>query len=101
MAIINGGTRSGKEWLAHDLEKKHRARLVGTTTRGAFLGGKPFEIDRDRFLLFLAVIAGPEDLDLEGKGVSPDIVVPNELPYRAGRDPQLERALDEAWRAAR
>jgi C-terminal processing protease CtpA/Prc len=30
---------------------------------------------------------------LEGRGVTPDIVVPFDLRYAAGRDPQLDAAL--------
>jgi carboxyl-terminal processing protease len=31
---------------------------------------------------------------LEGRGVAPDIEVPFDFRYAAGRDPQLERALE-------
>jgi hypothetical protein len=62
--------------------------------------GRPFVL-QDGSLLMLAVSDVLVDGErLEGVGVDPDIVVPRELPYSAGRDPQLEAALDEAARLA-
>ncbi|MBM3270537.1 MAG: hypothetical protein FJZ01_23125 [Candidatus Sericytochromatia bacterium] len=96
VVLINGGTRSGKEWVAYLLARAGRT-LVGTRTRGAFLGGRPYTLGGGKYLLYLAVAgAGPEGVDLEGSGVPPDVEVAFELPYSAGADPQLERALDLA-----
>jgi carboxyl-terminal processing protease len=45
-------------------------------------------------VLYLASAAVTVDGDvLEGKGVAPDVAVPFDLRYAAGRDPQLEAAL--------
>ena len=94
VALINGGTRSGKEWITHLLKERARATLVGVQTAGYFLAGKPFDIDDGLFLLYLAVNGdGPPGVDLEGKGVKPDIEVPFTFQYSAGKDPQLKRAL--------
>lgn len=94
--LINGGTRSGKEWLAHILKQKKRGALMGSRTAGSFLAGQPFEIRPGRCLLFLAVSGnGPAGVDLEQKGVAPDISVAFELPYSAGKDPQLDAALEK------
>ncbi len=93
VVLINGGTRSGKEWVAFLLAKAGRT-LVGTRTRGAFLAGRPYILGGGKYLLYLAVSgAGPEGVDLEGKGVPPAIEVPAEIPFAGGADPQLERAL--------
>ncbi|MEM7262287.1 MAG: S41 family peptidase [Planctomycetota bacterium] len=93
--LIDRGSRSGKEWIAHLLRKK-RATLIGTRTQGAFLAGRWFTIVPGRFSLFLAVAEWPKELDLEGKGVPPHVEVPVPLPYRAGDDPVLRRALEIA-----
>jgi carboxyl-terminal processing protease len=94
--LINGGTRSGKEWVAFLLAEAGRT-LVGTRTRGAFLGGRPYLLGGGKYLLYLAVNwPGPKGVNLEGVGVAPRIEVSQELPYSAGADPQLERALDVA-----
>jgi len=61
---------------------------------------------QDGSLLYLAVadvyVNGGQRL--EGKGVTPDIVVPFPLEYSQGVDPQKERAIKvalEAFRGAR
>lgn len=96
VVLINGGTRSGKEWLAFLLQRAKRATLVGTRTAGYFVAGQPFEIGAGRFLLFLAVNGdGPPGVDIEGKGVTPEIEAKFTLPYSAGEDPPLQAALQE------
>jgi len=98
--LVDGSTRSGKEVIAHAFKRHHIGPLVGERTAGAVLGGRPFVL-KDGSLLMLAVSDVLVDGErLEGIGVEPDIVVPRELPYSAGRDPQLEAALDEAARQA-
>jgi C-terminal processing protease CtpA/Prc len=95
VALIDEGTRSGLEVYAYAL-KQHGIPLVGTRTAGALLGARGYLLPDDS-LLEIAV-AGVE-LDgkvLEGKGVEPDVRVPFDLRYAAGRDPQLEAALDRA-----
>jgi carboxyl-terminal processing protease len=48
----------------------------------------------DGSLLYLAVRNVAIDREiLEGKGVEPDIVVPTDIRYSQGKDPQLEQAL--------
>ncbi len=99
--LVNGGTRSGKEMVARSLQRSGRAVLVGERTAGAVLGGSAFML-ADGSILYLAVLDAFVDGErLEGVGVEPDIVVPADLPYAAGRDPQLEAALRVAKELAR
>jgi carboxyl-terminal processing protease len=94
VVLINGGTRSGKEWLAFILKKTRRATLVGARTAGHFIAGQPFEIEPGRFMLYLAVNGdGPPGVAIEGIGVAPDANVDFEFPYSAGSDPQLAAAI--------
>jgi carboxyl-terminal processing protease len=94
--LVNRGTRSGKEVLAYGFKAFGLGSVVGTRTSGAVMGGKPFVL-ADGSLLFLAVSDVIVDgLRLEGVGVEPDIVVPFDVRYSDGADPQLERALDVA-----
>ncbi len=94
VVLIDGGSRSGKELVAHALQKHHRAVLVGERTAGAVLAGQPFLL-ADGSLLFLAVQDIRVDGEkLEGVGVTPDVAVAADLPYAAGGDPQLEKALE-------
>ncbi|MEO0424179.1 MAG: S41 family peptidase [Pseudomonadota bacterium] len=92
VVLVDGGTRSGKEVLAHTLQA-HGVPVVGEQTAGAVTAGRPFVL-LDDSLLYLAVAAVTVDgRTLEGEGVRPDIVVDRRLPYSAGADPQLARAI--------
>jgi carboxyl-terminal processing protease len=92
--LVNGGTRSGKETIAYGAKKHGLARLVGERTAGAYNFGRPFCLS-DGSLLLLAVSDARVDGErLEGRGVAPDIEVPFDFRYAAGKDAQLARALD-------
>jgi carboxyl-terminal processing protease len=95
VAIIDAGTRSGLEVFAYDLKAKG-IPLIGVRTAGALLGGRGYLLPDDS-LLELAV-AGVEvnGEKIEGKGVEPDVVVPFDLRYAAGRDPQRDAAVTKA-----
>lgn len=74
--LVDEGTTSGKE-------------LAGVGGRGFLMA--------DGSLLHLAVMdIGVDGRHLEGVGVAPDVVVPFERRWAAGRDPQLGAALAEA-----
>ena len=92
-ALINEGTRSGKEVLAYGFKEYRLGELVGQRTEGAVLAATAFLIG-DNGLLLLAV----EDVLVDGKrlegiGVTPTIEVPFDSRYAAGGDPQLDRAV--------
>ncbi len=92
VALVDGGTRSGKEVIAYALQR-HGIPLVGSRTAGALLAGRGYLLS-DGSLLELAVAdVRVEGFRLEGQGVLPDVAVPFELPYAAGRDPQRAAAL--------
>jgi carboxyl-terminal processing protease len=99
VVLVDEGTRSGKEVVTYGL-KRQGVRVVGTRTAGALLAGRGFLLS-DGSLLVLAVSdVRVEGERLEGLGVAPDIEVPFQLPYAAGRDPQLEAALAELAHAS-
>ncbi len=92
--LVNQGTRSGKEILAHGFKRFGTGKVVGTTTAGAVVGGRPFLLS-DGSLLYLAVESARIDGEvLEGKGVVPDVEVPFPLAYRGKNDPQIEKAME-------
>jgi carboxyl-terminal processing protease len=94
--LVNGGSRSGKEVVAHSVKKHKLGTLVGERTAGAVVGGRAFPLS-DGSLLYLAVMDAEVDGErIEGNGVEPDIIVSDELPFAKGADPQLEKALDVA-----
>ena len=96
VVLIDGGTRSGKEILAHAFKTSKRAVLVGERTAGAVVGGRPYVLSEGSLLLIAVQDVQVDGVRLEGVGVEPDVPVKCELRYAAGRDPQLERALEIA-----
>ena len=95
--LVNEGSRSAKEVVAYGFQKDKIGLLVGTKTAGAVVAGRPFLL-ADGTLLYVAVanVYVDENQRLEGKGVTPDIVVPFPIEYAQGNDPQKERAIMEA-----
>ena len=96
--LIDGGTRSGAELLAYTIKHRDYGPLVGAHTAGAVTGGAPFLLPNGSLLYVAVADIAIEGRRLEGVGVAPDIAVPFSLPYAAGADPQLERAIKEAQR---
>lgn len=99
IALINGGSRSGKELLAFSLKNSKRGTLVGENTAGAVLAGRLFPLD-DRCALYLAVLDGTVNgVRLEGIGVPPDLKC--SYPADSAKDTQLEAAVNAAQAAIR
>ena len=91
--LINEGTRSAKEFLSYQLQKMHRAKLVGTTTAGAFLGAGSFNVG-DTGVLEMAILGLKVDGKLlEKNGVAPDIRVE---PYHSYQQDDAQRKAAEA-----
>lgn len=103
VALINEGTRSGKEALAYQLKASRRATLVGAPTAGAFLGARYFFSDGqvDYALSIPVTRLRLDGHDLEGLGVAPDIPVGYAPGRGPGLDSQFARALDEMERLLR
>ncbi len=95
VVLINGGSRSGKETLAYFFKKTGRGVLVGERTAGYVTGGNKRQISEESFLYYCAYMMVVDGKPLEGVGVEPDIEVPFDVRFAAGRDVQLERAKDE------
>ncbi len=93
--LVDDGTRSGKEVLARTLQA-HGVPLVGTRTAGAVTGGRPFVLLDDSLLYLAVATVSVDGEELEGQGVEPDALVARGLPYAAGADPQLARAIQIA-----
>jgi carboxyl-terminal processing protease len=91
--LIDSGTRSGKELLAYAFKKHKVGVLVGERTAGAVLGGSPRPLSDGSLLLIAVTDVRVDGEKLEGVGVSPDIEVRRDLPYSAGKDPQIEAAV--------
>ncbi len=97
--LINVGTRSGKEVLAYGFKKYGYGPVIGTRSAGALLAARAFLLAGGGLLLLPVADVEVDGERLEGRGVTPTIEVPFEIPYAAGADPQLERAIDELARS--
>ena len=102
--LVNGNSASASEVLAGALQDYGRAKLVGEQTFGkgsvqtveqlSWGGGVKFTI---------AHYLTPQGRAIDGVGLTPDVVVEMELADQAddSTDIQLQRAIEEARRAAR
>lgn len=93
--LVDELSYSSSEILAHGLQATGRARVFGTPTVGACL---PSTVDilpnGDRLQYVLADLVGPTGERIEGVGVTPDVIVPqNAEALAAGRDEALDAAV--------
>ncbi len=91
VVLINGGTRSAKEFLAYQLRAAGRATLVGGRTAGAFLGAGVFPIGKESLLELAVDGLKLNGKPLEGVGVAPDVAVAPAFAYTS-RDRQMAQA---------
>ena len=91
--LVNGTTRSGKEVLAYGFKKYRIGELIGTSTARAVLAATAFLMGNGDLLLLPVEDVLVDGERLEGIGVAPTIEVPFDLLYAAGKDPQLDRAV--------
>lgn len=96
--LVNGGTRSGKEVVTYAVKKHRLGTVIGTKTAGAVLPGRCFKLMDGSLLLVPTSNVSLDGERLEGRGVVPDVIVDDALPFANGADPQLEAALDLAVR---
>jgi carboxyl-terminal processing protease len=100
VAIINEGTRSGKEGVAFQLKKSRRARLVGATTAGAFRGGEIYYCPGESQAVLVVAIneLWLDGVEIENVGVAPDVPLEFPVDRSIGGDPQRRRAFEEMRR---
>jgi carboxyl-terminal processing protease len=92
--VINQGSRSGKEVLAHAFKEYNLGPVVGETTAGALLAGRAFLLGDDSLLIVAVNDVRVNEVRVEGVGVSPTVDVPFDIRYAAGRDPQIDKAVE-------
>lgn len=99
--LVNGYTSSGGDSFAHYFKKTNIGLIIGSRTMGATIGnvGTPLMIDEGSVeasaLALWDQFRVHSKWAVENIGVLPDITIDNppDLVY-AGRDPQLERAIE-------
>jgi len=95
--LVDGDTASAAEIVAGAIQDDRAGTLIGTKTFGKGLVQETFPLpDGGAIKLTTASYRTPSGRDIEGTGITPDIVVaepPDAHPGEPGRDPQLDRAL--------
>lgn len=95
IVLVNEGSRSAKEVAAHLFKSSKRGILVGKNTAGHVLGTSPARVNDWSILEVPMVSLKVDGIDLEGRGVAPDIEVSPEF-GPDGSDRILARGLEIA-----
>lgn len=98
VVLIGPGSASASEIFAHVLQQQKRATVVGRRSAGAVIVSRFYRLPGGgRLQVPIQDYVGVDGQRLEGRGVTPDVVVPAPTfaDWRAGRDPELEAALVE------
>jgi carboxyl-terminal processing protease len=95
VVLVNGGSASASEIVAGALQDRGRAKLIGETTFGKGSVQLPNQLsDGSELRVTIAHWFTPNDRQIQGQGLTPDIAAPRTLDdAKAGRDPQLDRAV--------
>ena len=102
-ALCNGTTASDGDIFSYMFKQAKLGPLIGTRTWGGVVGinGWGPAIDGgDIFVPQFATASTEGQYVIEGHGVDPDIVVEQDVSAQlAGKDPQLDRAIEELHKA--
>ncbi len=96
VVLVNEGSASASEILAGAIQDRDRGVLIGTTTFGKGSVQIPRELSDESVLrITTARWFTPNDRQINGEGLEPDIVVERSIEdEEADRDPQLDRAIE-------
>ena len=95
VVLVDGSSASASEIVAGALQDRNRAKLIGEKTFGKGSVQLPRQLsDGSELRITIAHWLTPNDRQINGTGLVPDLeVTPTEDDLKAGRDPQLDRAL--------
>ncbi|NPV75610.1 MAG: S41 family peptidase [Anaerolineae bacterium] len=97
VVLVNEGTASASEITAGAIQDYQRGQLVGMTTfgKGSVQNWIPLDNDQGAVRITIARWLTPKERQINKIGLTPDVEVEfTEEDFKAGRDPQLEKALE-------
>lgn len=96
VVLVNEGSASASEITAGAIQDRGRGKLVGTTTfgKGTVQSWSSLVNEQGAVKITIARWLTPNETQIHGVGLTPDYIVEiAEEDIEAGRDPQLERAV--------
>jgi carboxyl-terminal processing protease len=97
VVLVNEGTASASEIVAGAIQDYGRGDLVGVTTygKGSVQQWVPLSDDEGAVRITVARWLTPQGRQIHEVGLAPDVeVLFPEEDFTAGRDPQLEKAIE-------
>jgi carboxyl-terminal processing protease len=96
VVLVDGASASASVIVAGALQDRERAILIGELTLGKGSVQRPFTLsDGSQLRVTVARWFTPNDRDIHGQGLMPDIEVPwPEEELEPDQDPQLEKAIE-------
>ena len=96
VVLMNKGSASGAEILAAALRDNRGIQLIGETSFGKGLVQKPVPLSGGSTLkVTVARWLTPKGKLIQGKGLEPNVKIEmTDEDYQAGRDPQLDKAIE-------
>jgi carboxyl-terminal processing protease len=98
--LVNERSTSGKEMFTYGFKKLGLGPVVGSTTAGAVVAGRSFLMPNGDVLYLAVRDVRIDHKRLEGRGVAPDFLVQRSAGNPVYPDPQRQRAVERAVRAA-
>jgi len=97
VVLVNQGTASASEIVAGAIQDHGRGKLVGVTTygKGSVQNWVALSNNQGAVRVTIAKWLTPNERHIHGVGLTPDVEVEiTEEDFQAGRDPQLDKAIE-------